>query len=80
MHRKTLSYEAVGLVMRSQLFYEPAPDPRAGVMVFPEAFGLGAHATARAERLAALDYVALACDLHGDGRFVDDLEEAMGLL
>ena len=80
MHHETLTYQADGLAMRSQLVFEPAPDRRAGVLVFPEAFGLGEHAISRAERLAALGYVALACDLHGDGRIVDDLQEAMGLL
>ncbi len=80
MHHETLTYQADGLSMTSQLFFEPASGPRAGVLVFPEAFGLGEHAISRAERLAALGYVALACDLHGDGRIVDDLQEAIGLL
>lgn len=80
MHRETLTYQADGLTMKSQLFFEPATAPRAGVLVFPEAFGLGEHAISRAERLAALGYVALACDLHGDGRVVDDLQEAIDLL
>lgn len=80
MHHETLTYQADGLTMRSQLFFEPSPGRRAGVLVFPEAFGLGEHAISRAERLAALGYVALACDLHGEGRVVDDLQEAIGLL
>ncbi len=63
MHQETPTYRADGLTMRSQLFFEPAAAPRAGAPVFPEAFGLGAHAISRAERLAALGYVALACDL-----------------
>jgi len=46
----------------------------------PEAFGLDEHAIERAERLATLGYVALACDLHGEGRVVDDLPEAMARL
>lgn len=80
MRHETLTYQADGLTMRSQLFFEPASDPRPGVLVFPEAFGLGEHAISRAERLAALGYVALACDLHGEGRIVDDLQQAIGLL
>src|ERR1700712_267817 len=73
MHHETLTYQTDGLAMKSQLFFEPASAPRAGVLVFPEAFGLGEHAISRAERLAALGYVALACDLH-------DLQGAIGLL
>jgi dienelactone hydrolase len=80
MRQEILTYEADGLSMRSQLFFDPGAPPRAGVLVFPEAFGLNDHATGRAKRLAALGYVALACDLHGEGLIVDDLPEAMELL
>ena len=80
MRTETLTYQADGLAMQSRLFLESGGGPRPGVLVFPEAFGLSAHAVARAERLAGLGYVALACDLHGDGRLVDGLDEAMGLL
>ncbi len=77
MHQETLTYQADGLTMKSQLFFEPADGPRAGVLVFPEVFGLGDHAIARAERLAALGYVALACDLHGGGQRLPSLDKAM---
>jgi dienelactone hydrolase len=73
MHHETLTYHADGLTMRSRRSFEPAPRPRAGVLVFPEAFGLDAHALHRAERLAALGYVTMACDLHGEGRVIDNL-------
>lgn len=58
----------------------PAPGPRPGVLVFPEAFGLGDNAKSRVQRLAALGFVALACDLHGESRFIDDLDAALELL
>src|ERR1700744_4852775 len=80
MQHETLTYQADGLTMRSQLFFEPGSGRRAGVLVFPEAFGLGEHAISPAERLAKAGFVALACDLHGDGRVVNDLQEAVGLL
>ncbi len=80
MHSETLTYQADGLTMQSRLFFEPSDAPRAGVLVFPEAFGLGPHAISRAERLAALGYVALACDLHGHGEVIDDLGHAIGLI
>lgn len=80
MHYETLSYDADGVSLRSQLIFDPAPGPRAGILVFPEAFGLDAAAIGRAERLAALGYVALACDLHGDGLVIDDLQDAMARL
>ena len=82
MHRETLTYQADGLAMRSELFFAPvAPGQRRpAVLVFPDAFGLSGHAISRAERLAAEGYVALACDLHGEGALIDDLEPALGLL
>ena len=80
MQTETLTYQADGLTMQSRLFFEPGAGPRPGVLVFPEAFGLSAHAIGRAERLAGLGYTALACDLHGDGRLIDGLDEALGLL
>lgn len=46
---------------------------RPGVIVFPEAFGLGDHARERARRLAELGYVALAADLLGDGALHPDI-------
>ncbi len=80
MRSEKISYHADGLAMHSQLFYEPAPAKRPAILVFPEAFGLGRHALGRAERLAGLGYVALACDLHGGRREYADLEEARALI
>lgn len=80
MHHEMLTYQADGLTMRSQLFFEPGDGPRAGVLVFPEAFGLGEHAIGRAKRLAEMGYVALACDLHGEGLVIGALQEAVDAL
>ena len=84
MQNETLTYNADGLTMQSQLFFDPAAGlpagKRAGVLVFPEAFGLGEHAISRARRLAGLGYVALACDLHGNAYQATGLQEAIGLL
>ena len=82
MHTQTVEYEADGLHMLGHLVLDQAPSGgrRPGVLVFPEAFGLSAHAKQRAERLAALGYVALAGDLHGDQYLTKDLDEALGLI
>ena len=80
MMQQMLTYEADGLMMRSQLFFEPGVAPRAGVLVFPEAFGLSEHAIDKAQRLASMGYVSLACDLHGDAMIENDLQAAIGLL
>ena len=48
---------------------------RPGIVVFPEAFGLGDHAKKRADRLAQLGYVALAADINGDGALYNDMAQ-----
>jgi dienelactone hydrolase len=58
-------------------FDDQTSQKRPGVLVMPEAFGLGPHAKQRAERLAALGYVALAGDPYGNGLLVKDLQEAI---
>jgi dienelactone hydrolase len=75
-----LTYEADGLRMQGELFFEPRTTPRPGVLVYPEAYGLNAHARSRAERLAGLGFVALACDLHGHGKVYSDLTYSIGML
>jgi len=52
---------------------------RPGILVMPEAFGLGAHAKERAQRLAALGHVALAGDPYGNGVELGNLQEAIQL-
>lgn len=81
MKTETLTYEADGLRMVSRLYYDAGEGgARPGVLVFPEAFGPGGHAMSRAGRLAGLGYIALACDLHGEGRVYSDLAEVMPLI
>jgi dienelactone hydrolase len=74
-------YQADELAMVSHLYLPDEVGPgQPGILVFPEAFGLGDHAKARAERLAKLGYVALACDLHGDAQILSDLADVMGAI
>lgn len=74
MNSETIDYTNGKIQFKGQLFRdESLSGQRPGVVVFPEAFGLGDHALARAERLAQLGYVALAADPHGDGKVYSDL-------
>ena len=50
---------------------------RPGILVMPEAFGLGKQAKDRSLRLASLGYAALAGDPYGNGLEVSDLQEAI---
>ncbi len=69
-----VTYPAQGRVMHGRLFaHSTAPGgsraARPGVLVFPEGFGISEHTFHEARRIAELGYVALACDLYGDGYF-----------
>ncbi len=81
MQSETVTYEADGLSMKGRLFRpRGGAGPHPGVLVFPEAPGLGEHPLSQAERLAGLGYMALACDLHGDGRVLGEMEKIMAAL
>jgi dienelactone hydrolase len=80
MKHQVLSYAADGLTMVSDLYAPDGAGPRPGVLVFPEAFGLGEHARTSARRLAELGYAALACDLHGEASLLSDLTQVMGVI
>jgi dienelactone hydrolase len=75
MNTQSVAYEADGLQMIGHLAWT-APEPRPGVLVFPDAGGLGEHAKARAERLASeFGYAAMACDLYGQQEVLRDFNE-----
>ncbi len=81
MKGKAFAYSAGGLDMEGELFLPAgSSDPRPGVIVFPEGFGISDHSRMRAQRLAGLGYAALACDLHGQAKLYDDLVVVMTLL
>jgi dienelactone hydrolase len=67
-----LDYEADGTALCGQLARPEGQGKVPGVLVIPEAPGPGAHVLRRAAALAQLGYVALAADIHGDGRVLDD--------
>jgi dienelactone hydrolase len=82
MREKPISYEAGGLNMLGVYYVDDTkPGKRPAVLVFPEAFGIGPHAKSRAKRLAEeFGYAALACDLHGDAKLVQEMAELGPLL
>jgi dienelactone hydrolase len=80
MKRETLTYEADGLTMKSELFLTPVIGRRPGILVYPEVYGLNGHALDRAERLASMGHVVLACDLHGNAKVVEDLGAAIAMV
>lgn len=81
MQSQTVNYKVDGVAMKGQIF-RPASrsDQCPAVLVFPEAFGLTEHTLSKAEQLAEAGYIALACDLHGDAKIINDREERMAAL
>jgi dienelactone hydrolase len=78
MKTEACEYKDGDVTLRGYLAYDDAKaGKRPGIIVMPEAFGLGAQAKRRAEMLAGLGYVALAGDPYGDGVEFTDLQEAI---
>jgi dienelactone hydrolase len=78
MKTETIEYKDGNVTLRGYLAYDDQKaGKRPGVLVMPEAFGLGANAKSRAEQLARLGYIALAGDPYGNGEELTDLQEAV---
>ncbi len=78
MKTESVEYQDGAVTLRGFLAYEDQETGKQpGILVMPEAFGLGNHAKERAMRLARLGYVALAGDPYGGGVEHRDLQEAI---
>lgn len=67
--RETLVYQGPGGPFEGVIAYEDEVTTlRPGVLVVPNIFGQKEADNVHAEKLAALGYVALACDLYGQGK------------
>ncbi|MDQ3023253.1 MAG: dienelactone hydrolase family protein [bacterium] len=65
---RTVDYTLDGLVIEGYLAWDDAAsDPRPGVLVVHEWYGLGDNARNRCNMLAELGYVAFAADIYGKG-------------
>lgn len=78
MKTEICEYKDGNTTLRGYLAYDDAKaGKRPGIIVMPEAFGLGEQAKRRARMLAELGFVALAGDPYGDGVEFTDLQEAI---
>ena len=77
MKRTTLDYRDGAVDLRGVLLRDEArTGRRPGVVLFPDARGIGDHAVECAARLAALGFVVLVADLYGGGVTARDVAQA----
>jgi dienelactone hydrolase len=74
---KEVSYEANGTTLKGYIAYDDAiKGKRPGVLVVHEWWGQNEFPRKRARMLAELGYTALAVDMYGDGKVVDNPDDA----
>jgi dienelactone hydrolase len=80
MKTQTVEYHDGDVTLLGYLAYnDDVSGKRPGVLVMPRVCGPGVHSRSKAEKLAALGYVAFAGDYYGNGREVDNLNDAIKL-
>jgi dienelactone hydrolase len=76
MKVEDLDYRDGDLVLNGLIAYDPdAAGKRPGIVVYPEAWGMTAHAVDRTKMLVGLGYVALAADPFGGRRLATTSEQ-----
>lgn len=74
---ETVEYKDGETALRGYLYWDDAVEgKRPGVLVVHEWWGLDDHARQRAEKLAALGYVAFATDMYGAGQVTEHAQKA----
>ena len=74
---REVSYQANGTTLKGYLAFDDAiKGKRPGVLVVHEWWGQNEYARRRARMLAELGYTALAVDMYGDGKVVDNPDDA----
>jgi dienelactone hydrolase len=81
MHSSELNYQHGGVSLSGLLVRDDQVDgTRPGIVVFPDARGIGDHAIDVARRLAMHGLVVLVADLYGNGTRARDMAQAMELM
>lgn len=80
MKTETVEYKDGDVTLLGYAAYdEKVNGKRPGVLVMPQVCGPGIHSRTKAEKLAALGYVGFAGDYYGNGRELDNLNDAIEL-
>lgn len=79
--RENVEYRQGDVTLKGYFVYDEAViGKRPGVLVVHEWWGLNDYARRRADELAQLGYLALACDIYGNGQTASTTEEARALV
>jgi dienelactone hydrolase len=80
MNSVTFDYRDGAVPLKGVLVRDEAQAVRAGVLLFPDARGIGDHALDCAGKLAALGFAVLVADLYGNGTSARDMQHALELM
>src|SRR5215475_5531795 len=80
MNSVALDYRDGSVQLQGILVRDETLAMRAGVVLFPDARGIGDHARDCAEKLAARGFVVLVADLYGNGMTACDMAHALELM
>lgn len=76
---ENVSYDHAGVKLAGYLAYDDAKtsrQPSPGILIVPEWWGVNDYVKGRAEKIAALGYVAFVADMYGDGVSTTDPKKA----
>ena len=74
---ENIEYEQGGAKLKGYLVYDDKySEPRAGILVVHEWWGINEYARTRAHMLAELGYVAFALDMYGGGKNTQETKQA----
>jgi len=81
MQTRALEYSDSTLSLSGMSIHDDSVNGRRpGIVLFPDARGIGDHAVKRAHRLAALGFAVLVADLYGNGASARDMAHAWELM
>ena len=81
MQTRALDYQDGTVSLSGLLIHDDKPaSKRPGIVLFPDARGIGEHAIDCARRLAMLGFVTLVADLYGNGAQAQDMAQAWELM
>jgi dienelactone hydrolase len=80
LEESSIDYADGDVTCRGLLVHQPLPSSQPGVVLFPDARGLGDTAKRCARRIADCGFVVLIADLYGQGTFTADIPQAHELM